>query len=243
METPIPVLLTKSGYADYLGINEKAVRKAIIENKIVKGWDATTKKIIVAEADKEYGFLHKVARDKAGVSKAKTAVKLSGSPTVYFQGNDRQQAKLKNKKSESPKDSESENLAKSESPKMTDKDASNMIVDELMNVPVTELLGRIVLHEGLQYNESIRLKMLLEVCKDKQQLELFQGTLVKKDDVAKVLYAVGSQLKKAILAMPARIIPDIRAANDNIEAKAIMIKEINSILAHYANFNNTLGKA
>lgn len=43
------------GYARLRGITEGAVRKAIKTGVIVKGFDTTEKKIIIKEADKEYG--------------------------------------------------------------------------------------------------------------------------------------------------------------------------------------------
>lgn len=51
--------MSMRGYARYLGISVQAVSKAVNENRIVKGWDKKEKKIIVAAADSEFGFLHK----------------------------------------------------------------------------------------------------------------------------------------------------------------------------------------
>lgn len=42
-------------YARRIGVDEKAIRKAIVSGKIKKGYDAKAKKIIPSAADKEYG--------------------------------------------------------------------------------------------------------------------------------------------------------------------------------------------
>lgn len=43
-------------YARRIGVDEKAIRKAIVAGKIKKGYDAKEKKIIPAHADREYGY-------------------------------------------------------------------------------------------------------------------------------------------------------------------------------------------
>ncbi|MFL5742683.1 MAG: hypothetical protein ACJ75B_20850 [Flavisolibacter sp.] len=72
METPISVL----AYAKLLQVDEKAVRKAIADGKIKKGYNKTKKKIIPSKADDEWGNVHKVPRPQRGVSKLKAAGKL-----------------------------------------------------------------------------------------------------------------------------------------------------------------------
>lgn len=42
-------------YARRIGVDEKAIRKAIVAGKIKKGYDSKSKKIIPSAADKEYG--------------------------------------------------------------------------------------------------------------------------------------------------------------------------------------------
>lgn len=42
-------------YAKRIGVDEKAIRNAIVAGKIKKGYDVTVKKIIPSAADKEYG--------------------------------------------------------------------------------------------------------------------------------------------------------------------------------------------
>ena len=227
-ETEQPQLMSKNAYAKYLGIDESAVRKAINTGKIVNGFDTVKKKIIVKIADKEFGFSHQVLKGRAGVSRAKTAEKITQSQNTN-------QAKVATPKSE--KTVKNSDSPKSEKSKSEDEEEFDIPL-EYAGVPVADLLKQIVLHQGLPYNESLRLKMLLDVCHEKQRLELQQGTLVKREDVAKVLYAVGAQLKKAIKAMPARIVANVRVSDSDAAGRLIMDEEIDTILTHYANLES-----
>ncbi len=69
--------MSKNAYAIYLGISEKAVRNAVLEGKIKKGYDTNKQKIIKHLADKEYGHLHSVVKPRPGVSKDKLSVRMS----------------------------------------------------------------------------------------------------------------------------------------------------------------------
>lgn len=75
-----PEYLSKNAYAKYLGINEKAVRKAVIEGKIKNGFCIDSQKIIKHLADEEFGFFHLVDRKKAGVSKGTTISRKKSEP-------------------------------------------------------------------------------------------------------------------------------------------------------------------
>jgi hypothetical protein len=226
MEKTEPQLMSKNAYAKYLGIDESAIRKAIKAGKIKNGFDEEKRKIIVETADIEFGFLHQVPTAKPGVSRAKTAERLTKSL------NEDLIKYIPEKSEQKAEDSQSPNKSKS------DLSDSVNIPPELVNVPVSELLNKIVLHEGVTYNEGVRLKVLLDVCHEKQRLELQQGTLVKRDDVAKALYAVGAQLKKAFKAMPARIVANVRASPSDADARMIMDEEIDSVLNFYANLES-----
>jgi hypothetical protein len=50
--------MSQRQYAKYLGISQAAISKAIQIGKITSGWDEKTQKIIVDEADNEWGFMH-----------------------------------------------------------------------------------------------------------------------------------------------------------------------------------------
>lgn len=71
------VKISIRAYAKQIHVDEKAVRKAIEEGKIKKGFDKRTKKIIASIANNEWGFLHKNPKPQRGVSKAKVVEKLN----------------------------------------------------------------------------------------------------------------------------------------------------------------------
>jgi len=51
--------ISQRQYANYLGISNEAVSKAVKEGRIKKGWDRQAEMIIVEHADREFGLLHK----------------------------------------------------------------------------------------------------------------------------------------------------------------------------------------
>ncbi|RAJ00457.1 hypothetical protein LX64_04163 [Chitinophaga skermanii] len=53
--------LSQRQYAKEIGVSNEAVRRAIKDGKIVKGWDAATKKIIPEIANAEWGYIHNAA--------------------------------------------------------------------------------------------------------------------------------------------------------------------------------------
>lgn len=58
MERQKSARISQREYAHLLGISNEAVSKAIREGKIDKGWDKVEKKIIVDQANIEWGALH-----------------------------------------------------------------------------------------------------------------------------------------------------------------------------------------
>ncbi|MNL74043.1 hypothetical protein D3C87_1996010 [compost metagenome] len=64
-----------------------------------------------------------------------------------------------------------------------------------------------------------------------------ENVLIRRADVEKVLFAFGSQLKKAILSAPSRVIDEILASNDKVEAINILAEELTSVLSTYADFD------
>jgi hypothetical protein len=182
-------------YAKQLHVDEKAVRKAIADGKIKKGFDKKTKKVIASIANKEWGFIHEVPKAQRGVSKAKVADKL-------------------NKKKAINKD---------------DKSEENSDPDE-KDFSYTELIKEIKISPTLQYQEAIRRKEILAIAREKMELEELQGNLVRKADVEKALYAIGDQLKKSLLNIPARCMDDIIASPNKVEANNILTLEINQVL-------------
>lgn len=94
----------------------------------------------------------------------------------------------------------------------------------------TELIKEIKITPGLSYQQALLRKEILATAREKMELEEMQGILVRKSDVEKALFAMGDQLKKSLLNIPARCIDEIIAAPNKIEANNILTLEINQVL-------------
>src|SRR4051812_4181689 len=73
------VKISVRAYAKELCVNESAIRRAIREGKINRGYDKLTKKIIRSIANKEYGNLKEIQTPQRGISKQRFAEKLNRS--------------------------------------------------------------------------------------------------------------------------------------------------------------------
>lgn len=217
MKNSEPVLMSKNAYAKYLGIDEKAIRNAIGAGKIVKGWDAEKKKIIQDLADTEFGFSHKLPKARAGVNKAATAAKVD---------------KPKPEK-KTPKNSENPKKPNSESPNNENTPPANYD-----GLTVAEVIAQIVIHPDLSYQQSLQRTAVLQLCTDRIKLSELEGSLVRKDAIDKALYAYGQQIKRGFLAIPARTIDAILAADTKVEAINILTAEINATLANLSSYQN-----
>lgn len=229
MSSDTPVLMSKLAYAKYLGIDEKSVRNAI-GKKIIKGWDAEKKKIRVADADQEFGHLHKVATAKPGVSKAKRAAKIAEA----------QKQKTSSAKPE-VKNSGRKNFDKSESESEEQEysfDHSQEFIDdtfENFGDTYEELLLKIPVTSDLQYNEAVRRREIIQLAMEKKKLEELEAVLVRREMVEKILFSSAITLKKALLMIPARIADEVLSANNKVEVMNVITAEINSVLSEYAN--------
>lgn len=94
----------------------------------------------------------------------------------------------------------------------------------------SELIKKIIISPKLPYKDVILRKEILLAAKEKMDLEIKEGTLVKKVDVDKALFAVGDELKKKLHSIPSRCIDDILSASNKIEATNILVFEINQVL-------------
>jgi hypothetical protein len=100
-----------------------------------------------------------------------------------------------------------------------------------------ELLTAIKIHPALTYQEAIRRQAVLQIAREKMELEELQGTLVRKAEVEKNLFAIGDELKKKLLSIPARCLDDIRSADNKVLATNILVFEINQVLDSIASLN------
>lgn len=200
-------------FAKEIGVNEKSVRKAISEGKIKKGFDHNSKKIIRSIAMKEYGELKKIIRPQAGISKAKVAEKLE--------------------KRSADEKKEVKSALSDPNPEML----------EFEDLSYEELIKQINIHPNLPYNETLRLREILGIAMDRIKLEELRGSLVRKSDVDKSLYAFGDQLKKNLFNIPTRVIDDIRSAPNKVEAINILTHEIQQTLSACTQINEPANEA
>lgn len=211
MEKSKELLMSKSAYAKHLGVSETAVRKAIADGKIVKGWNSAIGKINREIADTEYGFLH-----------------IKESPDVNISVTKRTHVADK----EAIKTQDNYNIDKKE----IEEKFENMM--ESSNMTISQIIKKINIHPGLTYNEAMRRKIILELCSDFMKIEKEQGELVRKSDIDKALYAFGAIIKRALLNIPNRVMDNLRAADTKVEAMNLLRDEINSILTSVSKHQN-----
>lgn len=89
--------------------------------------------------------------------------------------------------------------------------------------------------EGADMQSTLREKERISLRLLQIKLEETEGKLVRKDKVNKVLFAYASAFKDTLMAMPQRIMDDMLAAPNKVEAMAIMQNELTRILTEYAS--------
>jgi phage terminase Nu1 subunit (DNA packaging protein) len=108
-------------------------------------------------------------------------------------------------------------------------------VAEYKHLSVSELIEKINVHDKLEYSETLRLDMILAIAKEKMKLEEMQGTLVKKADIDKQLFALGNELKLKLQNIPNRCVALVRSAANDVESSNILLKEINQVIESFIN--------
>ncbi len=215
------ITISIRAYADTLKISDKAVRNAIKDGVIKKGVTYSTKMrkgveievpgIIQKIADKEFGFKHKTGKIMPGQNKVNKIVEQEKEPDK----------KSKEKSKTSPHDdADNEN----EPADLTEEDEA--------------LISSMKVTASLKYAEATRRREIIALVMDKRKLQQLEGSLIRKEDVEKVLFLVGVDLKKALLNLPARITPAILGAVNEVESQNIITIEITNILEQYANMDN-----
>lgn len=208
MNKELPISIR--AYAKQLNVDEKAVRKAIDEGKIKRGFNKKLKKIIPSKANAEWGNLHEVIKPQRGVSKAKVIEKL-----------EKQQAQ------------KSVDNSEKKLPKQKEKEDSSDNFETSFSY--SDLIKSIAITPNLPYSEAIRRKEILAIASEKMELEQRQGILVRRADVDKSLYKLGDLIKKSFLNIAARVVPEMRAAANDVEASNILNSEIKLVLSSIAN--------
>ena len=197
-------------YAATLGIDDKTIRKAIASGKIKKGvsYITVTRKGIEVQVPE----INKIIADKEfGNLHKSDKVKPGQKIEKLF------------KKSEDKKKS------KKSAPAIDD---SGLEEDDLEDEE--DLLSTMTISKKMGYAEAARRRELIGLAMDKKKLQELEGMLVRKDVVEKSLFALGSELKKALFNIPARITADVRAATNDVHAQSIITVELTQILNEFS---------
>ena len=96
------------------------------------------------------------------------------------------------------------------------------------------LLSKMHIDRRMSYGEASRRRELIGLATDKKKLQELEGLLVRKDVVDRALFILGSELKKALFNVPARITADVRAAANDVYAQSIITVELTQILNEFS---------
>jgi hypothetical protein len=222
-------LLSKNAYAKYLGVNEKAIRKAITEGRIKRGWDDVNQKVIKHLADKEYGFQHLTPKTGPGVSKGKVLEKLQS---------EKKPAKVTKPRTEFGSASdEIKQIPKSDTPLQITTGLTQAQISDLSKLGAAELLQYLPITADMTYQEAMTTNLIIEAALKKKKLEEVEDILVRKQSVENALYAFGSALRKDLLAIPSRVTDDMMTSANKIEAMNVLTEELTNILEKYSTEN------
>lgn len=78
--------------------------------------------------------------------------------------------------------------------------------------------------------DSKRVREKTAAAREVLEFQVFQKSLAKVDDVYKALFDYGQMLRNSFIAIPDRVIDQVRAAKDRNEGHAILLKEIEAVL-------------
>lgn len=183
--------LSGRAFASEIGVDEKAVRKAIVRGDITKGFNAISKKFNLEEAKKNQWVQDQfLIKAKPGVSKVKAIDKLEN----FEKKNVGKSAEKTEPQPKQPDDDEP----------ITDEDLNDCTVEELtQRLKVTSNMPAKV---ALQYTQ------IVELARAKLKLQQEAGVLVAKVDVEKQLFAKGRILKADVMNIAENTVDDVLAA-------------------------------
>ena len=98
-----------------------------------------------------------------------------------------------------------------------------------------DIASLIKVRTDLKAPEAMRRREILALAMDKKKLQELEGILVRREAVDKSLFLLGSQLKKALLDIPARCVMNIMAAKTEVEGIKVLTDELVSVLNTYAS--------
>ena len=200
-------------FAEIIGVSDTAVRKAIQRGEFIKGFDVETKTIDQKEALKNpWVKAQGVQKPKAGVSRVKVIEKIE--------------------KTKRP--AKAERKAEDIKPPKVDSDG-NTYIEGFDDVETDELIKKLKIYPGMPAHDAMRINEIIDAALNRKKLEEAEGILVRRDKMERALFVMGSELKKALFNMPQRIIRDIMAATNEVEALNVFNSELTQILDTYGN--------
>ncbi|MGZ5302526.1 MAG: hypothetical protein ACXWDO_00290 [Bacteroidia bacterium] len=107
--------------------------------------------------------------------------------------------------------------------------------EELGDMTYDELIKKLKIYAGMSYKEALRRGEIINLAQNKIKLDELQGNLVKKAEVDKALFDLGSDLKTQLQNIPNRCISMLRSASTDVEATNILTYEINQVLNEFAS--------
>jgi hypothetical protein len=106
-----------------------------------------------------------------------------------------------------------------------------------------QLLVALKITSSMPAHDAMRVREVIGAALDKKKLEEAEGKLVQREKVDKALYAAGNELKKALFNMPQRIVRDIMAAPNEVEAINIFNTELTQALNSFINLKPDFTRA
>lgn len=106
-----------------------------------------------------------------------------------------------------------------------------------------KLLESLRIRSTMGASEAMRVREVIGAALDKKKLEEAEGRLVSRDKVEKALFVVGNELKKALYNIPQRIVRDIMAAPNEVDAINIFNDELSQVLNSYGSLKPTFSNA
>lgn len=229
MSKKVIEFLSKNAYAKYLGVNEKAIRNAVADGKIKKGWDVDRQKIIKHLADKEYGFLHVIPKVGPGVSQAKVIEKIQS---------EEKPDKVAKVRTESQLSSDvKKEIRKSEQSLATAGILSAAELKDISKMETSDLLKLLEISADMDYKAALTANIIIDAALKKKKLEEMEDVLVRRLVVESALYSFGSALKKDLLAIPSRVTDDIMLSANKVEGMTILLQEITAVLEKHSTQN------
>lgn len=187
-------------YARRLGVSNEAVRKAVIDGRITKGWDKKEGKIIVEKANEEWGNIH-IQVAKEGAHSQNEAIARVQALTYQ-----QQPTKPAKPRFEDPEDT------------------------EITAFGELEQYNSLRVASDAQFAEALRVEKIAKARQEIIKLQELTGSLVNKTEVYKQLFGFGQSVRQAVLAVPDRCIDEVIAQTTRAEAHQILIKYLHEAL-------------